>query len=153
MMRSIHKKARLLPYVLCIAALAGCGGEEDWDPCAPEVAVPMTVSCSGQEHSVDLNTLAGVNDGEMCLVPLADVVEAANLGKELQELVFDFEALDGFRPSQVECLPLEGSVLESGWMDRATGTLVWDEALQLRGCYSVREVRKILATDDATLVP
>ncbi len=128
------------------SAWEGCVMEEE-DPCDPSRAVTMTVSYHDRSASVDLGLLGGERRGDLCLVPLDRIVETADLGIDLERTRFDFEAADGFRPSQVDCAPLDGTVLARGWADMGSGTLVWDEIMELRGCYSVTRAVTILASD------
>ena len=123
---------------------AGCDGQAESDPCRPERPAILTVVYGGRSADVDLGTMTGEREGQLCLVNLADVVAASGLEVDLSQVVVDFEGRDGFRPTSVGCALLPGETLSHGWADKGTGTLVWDESLHLRGCYSVREARKIL---------
>jgi hypothetical protein len=125
--------------------------EEEIDPCDPTRAVTLTVTYSGDSTDLSLAQLTGTRDGDLCLVPLADVVNAAGLGIDLEATYYDFRATDGFQPTQVECSELSGSLLDQGWVDLGTGTLLWDEALGLRGCYHTNDVRTIIVTDATTI--
>ena len=134
----------MMPVLL---AWASCGTGEGPNPCDSAFAVQMEVRHGDASVRVDLGSLAGDRRADLCLVPLDQVVEAADLGIVLSETEFDFEGEDGFRPSQVGCAPLDGALLSRGWADMSTGTLVWDESLGLRGCYSVTKARAMLAFD------
>ncbi len=127
-------------------ALAGCG-DEDGDPCAPAAARTVTVEYGQLSADVDLGTLEGTADGDLCRVPMDEVLAAAELGIDLTAVVVDLRGDDGFQPSQVECEPLPGTSLEQGDLDLRTGTALWDPALGLRGCYSVTGVQALLVQD------
>ncbi len=124
-----------------------CDTGGDRDPCDPAGARTMEVRRGGDTAEVDLGALPGRRQGDLCLVPLDRIVENSGLGIDMDRAVFDFEGEDGFRPSQVDCAPLDGATLSRGWADMSTGTLVWDDSLGLRGCYSVSKAAVILAMD------
>ena len=148
---ALSRPAVFLVLVVLMAGLSvapGCGDDEKGDPCDPTNAVTLTVAYDGSSQDVFLGDLAGEADGDLCLVSLADVVEAADtLTIDLQTTAFDFEASDGFRPTSVGCPRVAGTDLSSGWVDWNTGTLVWDDALGFEGCHYVREVVTIDASD------
>jgi hypothetical protein len=131
-------------------SLVACSEEEEKDACHL-AAVTMTVTYGAQSADVDLADLDGVLDGDLCRVPLVDVVTTANLGIDLASTYVTFEAADGFRPTQVGCSELPGTTLDDGDADRPTGAILWDEALGLRGCYSVNQARVIIVTDATTI--
>lgn len=141
--------APVLALGLVLLLAPGCGGDDDPAPCDPSRAVSMTVSyeSASEAEAVDLATLTGTEDGDLCLVPLMDVVDAVGLGFDPETSYYDFVGSDGFRPTQVECVTVDATTLELGRVDRVTGTLVWDESLGMRGCYSVTEVVEIAAYD------
>lgn len=136
----------VLVLALLIAPSCGDSGDEP-PPCDPSRAVTMTVSYESEREVVDLGTLTGTEDGDLCLVPLMDVVDAAGIGFDPDKSYYDFVGSDGFRPTQVECLTVDATVLEQSWVDRVTGTLVWDDSLGMRGCYSVTKAVEIAAYD------
>lgn len=111
----------------------------------------VEVVYDGTSHEVDLSTLDTVDVGGAQLVVLADVVEAAELGVAVEDLVFDFVASDGFRPEDssncVDVVPLAGSALASGFIDPVTRDLSWDEALGLPGCMGIDDVVTIEASE------
>lgn len=134
--------------VLALLLTPGCGGGDDEPvPCDPSRAVSMTVSYDTDSEVVDLGTLTGSEDGDLCLVPLLDVVNEAGLGFDPDASYYDFVSGDGFRPTQVDCVTVDATTLKLGWVDRVTGTLVWDASLGMRGCYSVTGAVEIAAYD------
>jgi hypothetical protein len=141
---------RFIAPVLLIAmpTASGCGGGENPEPCDPARAVSLQVSYGTDSESVDLGALSGTRDGDLCLVPLLDVVGSVSLGFDPAASYYDLVGADGFRPTQVECVTLDATTFASGWVDRVTGTLVWDAALGLRGCYSVSGAAGIAVYDE-----
>ncbi len=138
--------ARLVWVLALVGLVPGCSQEEP-DPCRPASPVTLLVVYGDASVPVDLGELQGTREGSVCPVPLDRVVGAPGLPVDPASVVVDFEAEDGFRPSSVDCPPLEGSLLSRGGADKGTGTLVWDPSLGLRGCYSVRQTRRILLRD------
>ncbi len=137
-----------IAWTAFLATLAsGCSPGENMDPCHPNSPATLLVVYGDASVPVDLGRLEGTREGSACPVPLDDVVAASRLPVDLGAVVVDFEAEDGFRPSSVGCAPLDGSLLSRGGADKVTGTLVWDPALGLRGCYSVQKARRILLED------
>jgi len=137
---------RALALALLLAP-AGCGSESDPEPCDPARAVTLQISYGNGSEPVDLGTLSGTEEGDLCLVPLMDVLEEVSLGFDPSTSYYDFVAADGFRPTQVDCVTVDATILELGWVDRVTGTLVWDASLGMRGCYSVTAAVEIAAYD------
>ncbi|MCD6499057.1 MAG: hypothetical protein J7M25_12275 [Deltaproteobacteria bacterium] len=144
--------APLLGFLLLafavMAVSAGCQDGTELNPCDPSRAVSVKVSHGQDSAQVDLGTLIGSRQGDYCLVPLPDVVDAAHLGMDVAGSFYDFVGQDGFQPTQVECALIDGDTLARGSVDMRTGTLVWDESLELRGCYSVTHAIGILVYDD-----
>jgi len=138
----------LLFAVAGMSASAGCQDGTELDPCDPSRAVSVKVTHGQDSGSVDLGMLSGDRQADYCLVPLSDVVGAAHLGMDVAGSFYDFVAQDGFQPTQVECALIDGDTLAHGSVDMGTGTLVWDESLGLRGCYSVIHAVEILVYDD-----
>jgi len=138
--------AGVLVCTLWTASACGDDGD-DAPPCDPSRALSVTVTYGTDSQPVDLASLSGTEDGDLCLVPLMDVVGAAGLGFDPDASYYDFVGGDGFRPTQVECVTVDASTLEQGWVDRVTGTVVWDDALGMRGCYSVTGAVEIVAYD------
>ena len=141
----------LLGLVSAMALVVACD-EEEVDPCDPANAVTINVEHGAQNADVALGTLTGTEDGDLCLVNIVDIVNAANLGLTLTDHYYDFEASDGFRASssgQPGCTSLDGTQLQGGgWADMSTGTLSWDDSLGLGGCWRVRDTIKVHVLDD-----
>lgn len=138
--------------LLALGSPACGGGDDSGAPCDSTHAVTIQVTHAGAQADVDLSTLPGTPDGDLCLISLDRVVEAAGLGIDLAQVVVDLRGTDGFQPTQVECAPLEGTLLAQGQIDRRTGSVAWDPALNLRGCYSVTSLAALLVLD-ATPTP
>jgi hypothetical protein len=146
----MNRSIRVALLATLLLALVACGDDDPEDACHVD-AVTLTVTYGGQTADVDLADLDGVLDGEVCRVPLVDVVTTATLGIDLPSTYVTFEAADGFRPTQVGCSELPGTTLDDGDVDRPTGTILWDESLGLRGCYHVNDARVIVVTDATTV--
>lgn len=118
---------------------------------ATQAAQNVLVVYKTSEVAVDVTTLARQDYKGSPVVTLTKVWEASKLSAELGKLEFDFEADDGFRPAaSARCKDLSkitGAQLGQGYVLPETRTLVWDEALGLPGCFSVKFVAKVLATD------
>lgn len=122
------------------------------DICDPADAREITVEYNGDIAVVFLGDMEGTPDVDLCLVSLLEVVESADeLEIDIEEVSFDFEAADGFRPTQMNsdsgCDVVDGDVLSLGWVDRNTGLLVWDDSLGMVGCYYVKQTVKIHVID------
>jgi hypothetical protein len=137
--------------VVVTALMYGC---DQWISDPPESTVKsVAVTFNGEEAAVvDLANLEVIErDGEQYAL-LADVVEAAELGVELETLEFDFEAADGFRSSStstcVDVIPMDGALLRQGFVHRLTRNLDWDVEPELPGCVGrLRDLARILAVD------
>ena len=144
-------KRMLVLSLACAMALAVACDDEEVDPCDPANAVTINVEHGAQNADVDLGTLTGTQDGDLCLVDIVDIINAANLGLTLTDYYYDFEADDGFRASsssQPGCTSLDGTQLQGGTADMSTGTLSWDDSLGLGGCWRVRNTIKVHVLDD-----
>lgn len=118
-----------------------------------EITTIEVVYNEGEPIEVDLANLEVVHrDGEE-FARLSDIVEAAELEVSLEDLLFDFEAADGFRSSSTstctEVIPMQGELLLLGYVHRITGNLDWDVEPELPGCVSrLREMSRIWASDE-----
>ncbi len=135
-----------------LLAVQGCGSEDSGSsPMAPETTLGehVSVSYAGQSAEVELAALETTTINAFTAVPLDKVWAATGFGVDLLSLRLDFEGDEGFRPSQKDkCADLlTGTPLLSGGITPDTRDLVWDDALNLPGCYAVRGVRSIDATD------
>ena len=134
-----------LLVLLCLA----CGLEQDISFDEPEASPPegpsVTVLWGENEVEVFLDSLDKVVIEERLVCLLWDVrLEAGLEDEELLSMRFDFEGVDGFRPSSVGCDPLEGEILDRVYLDPEGMALVWDSSLGLRGCYRVAQLTRIL---------
>jgi len=147
-MNHLKKIENIIVAAVCLFCMlvmtTGCGDSTEADVCDPDSARNITVNYEGDTQEIFLGNLSGEVDDDLCLVSLADIVAAADeLEIDVEETVFDFEASDGFRPTQMGpdsgCDVVEGSALSQGWIDRNTGALVWDDSLGFFGCYYVKQ--------------
>jgi hypothetical protein len=135
--------------LLLALVFLGCDLQQDISFDDPKAAPPggpfVKVLWDKNEEDVFLDTLDKivVQDRPVCL--LLDILLGAGLEEEqILSMRFDFESEDGWRPSSVECGPLDGEVLvENGFLDPdpESMALVW--SLGLRGCYWVTQLAKI----------
>lgn len=109
----------------------------------------VTVTYGGSSKPIDVTTLPTQDYKGEPVVALTKVWEATKLTGDLAKIEFDFEGDDGFHPtSKPRCATLTpGSQLGQGYILPATRSLVWDDALGLAGCYAVKGVAKVIATD------
>lgn len=134
-----------------LACAAPPGGEdndgEDAGTDAGHEGVLVLVTYSGVEEEVDLTTLDTVDVEGEDLVLLSSVVLEAFPTRALADILANFEAYDGFVPSQSPycdgLVPVFGLRLEQGYIDPATRNVSWDEALQFPGCMYVDECVEI----------
>jgi hypothetical protein len=122
------------------------GGHGGSAPTGDEV---VTLVHGQDTVKVDLATLATVDVQGTPVVPLPSVWAAGALAEGVTTLTFDFEGDDGFHPSnKSKCAAyITYDELALGSLIPETRSLVWDAALGLPGCYSVKSVAKIIALD------
>lgn len=130
------------------AAVASSDGGAGNDG-ASVAAANVDVVYKGTTATVDVASLPGQDYRGSQVVTLTKVWEASKLSGDLTKLQFDFEGDDGFRPSARDrCKTLiTGAQIAQGYILPDTRTLVWDDALGLPGCYSVKLVAKVLVSD------
>lgn len=123
------------------AELGDAGGD-------PSTAQNVGVEFGSQSTEIDVMSLERQDYRGTQVVSLTRVWEAANFGTDVATLQFDFEGDDGFHPtSRDRCKTLiQGSQIPQGYILPETRTLIWDDALGLPGCYSVKGVAKIIAS-------
>lgn len=137
--------------LLASAQLFGCD-QTISDPPVGTVKTVEVVYNADSTTVIDLADLDAIErDGEEYAL-LGTVVEAAELGVELEELDFDFEAADRFRASStstcVDTIPMAGALLRLGYVHRITRNLDWDVEPELPGCVGrLREMTRIHAMD------
>ena len=124
-------------------------GASTTDATAPSPATTLTLHYDGKSALVDLATLPMRDYKGSQVVTLSDAWEKAALAPR-SAIAVDFEGDDGFRPSSRDRCKnlLSGATLDRAYVVPATRTLVWDDALGLPGCYSVKYVRDVFATDE-----
>lgn len=144
------------------AALAGvgCGNDpqnvsQGTPAPSASTAVNVVVVHGDDSATVDVAALPSQTYKDTNVVPLAAVWAQSKLEGDLAKLSFDFEGDDGFRPSSKDkCKTnVTGEQLGKGYIVPKTRKLIWDDALGLPGCYSVRDVAKIIAVDEAEGAP
>ena len=125
------------------------GGVASTDGSASSAPVNVTVEYKGASAVVDVAALARQDYKGSQVVALDKVWAASKTSASLANVEFEFEADDGFRPSARDrCkTKIVGSQLPQGYVLPETRTLVWDDALGLPGCYSVKYVAKVIVTD------
>lgn len=125
---------RDLARILASDAVPTVEVEYDDDTTTVDLAAAEVVEFEGADH-----------------VRLTDIVALADLGAELDALAFDFEASDGFRPSQsdncTDVMPLAGDLMTHGYVSLASGDLSWAEEADLPGCLNLVDLALIVATD------
>ncbi len=112
-------------------------------------AADVTVVHGADTATVDLGKLTTQDYKGTLVVPLQAAWAAGGLAAGLTKLEFDFEGDDGFHPSQKsKCATyITYAELAQGYLIPETRSLVWDDALGLPGCYSVKAVAKVIALD------
>jgi hypothetical protein len=107
----------------------------------------IDVVADGSTVAVDLYDVATSTYGEDTVVAVSAVLEASALEITWAERTYDFEASDGFKPSDRDCGPVDWATLQGAYLYRETGNLVWDESLKLPGCFFVDDTVKVLVQD------
>ena len=150
----------IVSWLLLVVFMASCSQSEDEDETGDDDddgTVDLTLSVSGQNLDLSFGLVETEEWEGMQVVPLAALVDAAlSQNADLparEELEFDFEASDGFHSSDVGCEPLTGEALSDGYIEINSKNLMWNPDAELRGCYSVDGLSKILAEPLGTYVP
>lgn len=114
----------------------------------------VTLVYGATTTKVDVSTLPTTTYKGASVVALSSLWAAGKLRDDVSTLSFYFEADDGFHPSnKASCSTnITGAQLSKGYLLPATRSLVWDDALGLPGCYSVKAVAKVIGVD-ATAAP
>ncbi|MFH1465797.1 MAG: hypothetical protein ABIO70_15530 [Pseudomonadota bacterium] len=107
----------------------------------------IDVVADGASATINLYGLATATYDGDTVVAVTTVLEASALGVTWAERTYDFEASDGFKPSDRDCGPSDYTTIQGAYLYRETGNLVWDEALALPGCFYVDDVVKVLVQD------
>ena len=116
---------------------------------SPATGVVVNVVYGGTSRPVDLGTLPTSEVNGQKLASIVDLWTASNTPAELAKVQFDFEGDDGFRPSTKGACktPITGAQLSKGYIDPQLRNLFWDDSLGLSGCYRVKGLAKVLASD------
>lgn len=96
--------------------------------------------------TIDLGALASRRIGRGHFVCVADVWTASQLPGGLCDLVFDFVADDGFRPSHAHPR-VAGASLTRAFLHRGARDLVWEESLAMPCAFRVKRVALIVADE------
>lgn len=101
--------------------------------------------------TVDLSEAEPVSFHGAPHVHLEDIVALAELGVATTDLVFDFEASDGFRASDAgscaETIPMAGADLSMGYVSLETRDLEWEDDSGMPGCVTINDLALIEAMD------
>jgi hypothetical protein len=140
--------------LLILAWIAGCDqqvdeGDDKLTEGNQSVAVVYYDSAE-TVHFDNLETLYMFNDSPV--VRLTDVVLGSGLLISLDGLWFDFVGTDGYSPMDNQgCdeafTPTSAELLEGGYLERGTRTIMWDESLEVPSCVAVKDVETIYAAD------
>ena len=111
----------------------------------------VKVTYLGATTEVDLNQPPVFQNGGFGYSLVSDVIGIAVPGKPIANLQAGFVAGDGYNPADksgcASFVPVAGSNLSKGWIDRATRFLAWDTSLGLPGCMQIKDLAEILVTD------
>jgi hypothetical protein len=147
--RAVHL-ALALVLTACgpIPDLEGSDGGSD---AGTHVGVMVRVTYEAQSEEVDLTLLDTVQHETVAKVRLSAVVHAGYPELQLDAILADFVASDGFTPgSSFNCdglVPVYGLRLEDGYLDPETRNLSWDQTLSFPGCMYVDDTEEIQISD------
>ena len=116
-----------------------------------DATAKVKVAFDGNEVEIDLGDAEQADiDGESH-AKLASVVAMAITDRDVTELVYDFEASDGFKasdsPNCSGMMPLEGTYLEKGFIHSQSAKLVWPDETDFPGCLTVKGLAVIHASE------
>ena len=134
------------------ADLGGADGQKpDGGSRSDGGGVTVEVIYAGGSHTVDLSQPGPVTLDGTPYARLSDVVLLALPGQTLASLTADFEASDGFKPSEkANCTgltPLDGDKLAKGYVHPTSRNMRWDDDLGFPGCMAVNGLGKIIIAD------
>jgi len=140
--------------LFALAAL-GCDQSVSDNPEDGEVAT-IEVVYGGTIYEVDLASLETITlDDGGGYARLSDIVDAADLGVSPDSLQYDFEGIDGYRPSTrstcVDHIPTSWETLQGGYVHRTNQNMAWDEELEMPGCSHVDQMLRIHAVGEGEL--
>jgi hypothetical protein len=117
---------------------------------APASAWVVSVEVGEQATSVAISDLTAQEINGVQAVSLIDVLTAGGV-TDTTGLVFDFEALDGFSPSDSEnCadfVPVTADGVEYGYLDITDRRLLWQEASEFPKCLNVSDLSRIIVSE------
>ncbi len=150
----------IVSWVVILCIISACSQSEDEDEFQDDdddTQADFTLSVDGQDLDVSLSLVTTQAWEGMDAVNLAELVDAVlsqdSALPSRDSLEFDFVAADGFHPSDVGCEPLAGSALSDGFIEVNSKNLMWNEAAQMRGCYSVDNLAGLIAEPLGSYVP
>lgn len=129
---------------------AGTGGQATAGVAgAVGTGVVVKVEYSGSVVPVDLGVLSTADYKGLSLAKMSDVWVASGFSADLAKVQLDFEGDDGFHPSsKPSCqTAITGTMLEQGYIDPVLRNLLWDDALGLPGCFKVKGLARLIASD------
>lgn len=150
----------VLAALAFLATLAGCDQKVDeGDDKLTEGNQTVDVVYYDSTETVqfdNLETLYMFNDSPV--VNLTDVVLGSGLVLSTDGLWFNFLGTDGYSPlGNDTCIndfvPTSAEVIDSGYIERGTRRLLWDESLEVPNCLSVKDVEVIYVADDPEDLP
>ncbi len=114
--------------------------------------VSIEVKYGDSTESIGLGDLATTTIDGLDVVLVSAIIEVSGVEPTLADVTLDFEGSDGFRPSEkencAEALPVDGESADKTGVDLADeNTLIWDPALDMPGCASVKDLAIIHIAD------
>jgi hypothetical protein len=104
----------------------------------------------------NLETVYKFNDAPV--VSVTDVVLGSGLVLSVDGLWLNFMGSDGYTPlgndnCSDDFTPTPASAIGSTWIERGTRHLLWEEALEVPSCMSVKDVETVYVADDPADLP
>ncbi len=134
-----------------VFANVGCGDDDDDDE-NTDGDVSIELKYGDSTESIGLDDLATATIDGTDVVLVSAIVEWSGIELTLADVTLDFEGSDGFRPSEkencAEALPVDGESADKAGVDLADeNTLIWDPALDMPGCASIKDLAIIHIAD------
>jgi len=92
------------------------------------------------------------------VVSVTDIVLGSGLVLSVDGLWLNFMGSDGYTPlgndnCSDDFTPTPADVIDSAWVERGTRNLLWEEALEVPSCMSVKDVETVYVADDPADLP